>query len=191
VQTPSEPFSLTWHYGRFYHWRTRFPVELPQSKTKRHPDRWSLPSCIQLKARLQHSHTAASPVRERTARRAPQPVLRSCLADFKARLTEVGAAKQSQLRPKSSFLKRTSAIPRESEFTRFCPITRIKEIEQMKNQRSWWMKLPLAAAAMLALAFSHLANATPITYKITLFATVGNQFGILSPVSFTGIFTVD
>jgi hypothetical protein len=95
------------------------------------------------------------------------------------------------LRPKSSFLKRTSAIPRESEFTRFCPITRIKEIEQMKNQRSWWMKLPLAAAAMAALAFSHLANATPITYKITLFATVGNQFGIPSPVSFTGIFTVD
>ena len=61
----------------------------------------------------------------------------------------------------------------------------------MKNQRSWWMKLPLAAAAMAALAFSHLANATPITYKITLFATVGNQFGIPSPVSFTGIFTVD
>jgi Collagen triple helix repeat (20 copies) len=61
----------------------------------------------------------------------------------------------------------------------------------MRNQSAGRLKLFLLAAVMAALGASNLAMATPVQYQINLIATIGNQFGVPSPATFTGTFTVD
>ena len=61
----------------------------------------------------------------------------------------------------------------------------------MKTLSQLQVKLRWGAAALAALAASGVAMATPVTYQITLQATEGAQFGVSSPATFIGTFTVD